>query len=356
MERYRLRANFNPNLSQTLSIQTNPPSHISLPPKTPITRRVSAADDADICVFDAERYFKETCDPLTNPRDSSVSSVDGYAKSYRSFRSATTPTLSSEASWNSQSGLLKNPPRSVNVSVRAFPLNEKRKNGLCRRFFGRNCPCYGKKSVDVEEKSAESKSTLRVGADKVSTDGSTLGSKDSVEGVAKLKLSAGIWAKDSKCLSPKVGPRIVNSAPTFTESAGFSFPILAPPLLPPPETEPAMMIRPAPRSSVPAGNETAKIRGRAEFLRRPPPFRRSDDVASDTSSDLFEIDSFSTNSGAPSPGLARRVSEDDGDPVRDPSGWGAGLTTEASVAPMSAIRERGERRVERDGQLTEGSI
>lgn len=292
--------------SRPSSIQTKPPSQISLPPKPPISsylaRRVDV-HDSELSIFDAERYFNEgrnadtarktseSCDSSTNPRESSVSSADGYARNWRSRSFRATPTASSEASWNSQSGLLSNPPGSVAVNVRAsFPLNEKRRSApsspslaASRSFFGRNCPCYGRKAVDVDGKYPEPRSPVRISSDKLSTSTTSAEAKEAV----KLNISAGIWE------NPK-GHRIMNSGRPFAESAGFSFPILAPPpAAKSDDIDPARdsleVFRPA--------DDMPSLRQSAEFSRRTAQAAAGDDdAASDTSSDLFEIESFSTHS------------------------------------------------------------
>lgn len=99
-------------------------------------------DDSEISIFDAQKYFNESnpnpktrssssfsppqiisIHDHTNPDDHTnilprLSSVDGYNRA-RSFHA--TPTASSEASWNSQTGLLSNPPGALAVSLRNLP-------------------------------------------------------------------------------------------------------------------------------------------------------------------------------------------------------------------------------------------
>ncbi|KAK9671318.1 hypothetical protein RND81_12G021400 [Saponaria officinalis] len=145
-----------------------------------------------ISIFDAAKYFsgihdnnkqseqcnntKEVDMPPIAPRLSSVSSsietssnYGGGRNSHGSYRTRSfhaTPTASSEASWNSQTGLLANPPGSVGISiVKSFSNNSS--NGsrgtnnnsvkwprLSTKWLnkGRKCPCLGKKSVQVEER------------------------------------------------------------------------------------------------------------------------------------------------------------------------------------------------------------
>ncbi|TKY62785.1 PHYTOCHROME KINASE SUBSTRATE 4 [Spatholobus suberectus] len=138
----------------------------------------------ELSIFDAHKYFNddnnnnnniqkvsisrvspmeripETGDVIiTEPTrySSASSSVDGYAhiRNYRarSFHAAT-PTASSEASWNSQTGLLSHPPGAIPVSMKN-PQNPKIPP---KPIWTRKCPCRGKKSVQVKESTQESKS------------------------------------------------------------------------------------------------------------------------------------------------------------------------------------------------------
>ena len=96
---------------------------------------------------------------------SASTSVDGggYAsiRNYRarSFHGAATPTASSEASWNSRVGLLSHPndagaiPASMRDPSNTNELNKKLKASLSKPIWilRRKCPCTGKKSVQVKE-------------------------------------------------------------------------------------------------------------------------------------------------------------------------------------------------------------
>ncbi|KAJ6810740.1 protein PHYTOCHROME KINASE SUBSTRATE 4 [Iris pallida] len=365
MERYRVRASYN-----------NAAHHISLPPKlasphpepASFGRRIED-NDTEISIFDAERYFNggggsaddgtpKTINKTailngsgtgttatgsfvdvissTNPRDSSASSVassadGGYGRTgffrSRSFRaSAATPTASSEASWNSQTGLLAYAPGSVAVSVRAYPLDESRRKesdsassfrgGRRRRFFGMRCPCYGKKSVEVEDKFSETRSSIRS-----SRHGSAAGGlgfpKPDVDDVLSDS-SARVPNKEAMELMAKFKIRA-------TEPPGlFSFPV------PPPrkelELEPAResleVFRPSEELA-----RTPRKSSQLQHLRMAPV--RDDDMASDTSSDLFELESFSGR-------VRRRDSLDDLPKVASTAST-AGLqlrrSSEDSVAP-----------------------
>ncbi|KAK4412719.1 protein PHYTOCHROME KINASE SUBSTRATE 4 [Sesamum alatum] len=132
-------------------------------------------DDAEISIFDAQKYFSENSDPKDmmiktqqqqDPSSTqdlrlssvSVSSVDGFGRNYRTRSFRATPTASSEASWNSQTGLLANPPGSIGVSLRNFPSVEgKKRSSMAKKWiFGRKCCCTGKESVQVKEVTSDS--------------------------------------------------------------------------------------------------------------------------------------------------------------------------------------------------------
>ncbi|EHA8590333.1 protein PHYTOCHROME KINASE SUBSTRATE 4-like [Cocos nucifera] len=395
MEKYRVSAGFGGGLSRR-----PPSSYISLPPKPhhlhepPISSSLPPASpkpapasgdhlgrrtsDAEISIFDAERYFHDgsgssdvkrtifltgttatRCDLSTNPRDSSVSSDGGvYRHDGRnsSLDATPTPTASSEASWNRRCGLLSNPSGSIAVTVKASPLKEPKK-GISpsatvgrRRLFGRSCPCSGKKSVDVEEKYPEppknpthskfdsSRSAVSISKNPNFRTGEVglggLGAQPApteiisewgiAEG-AKQKITPGNLAKDPEAFrvsqrswrekpSPvEIGHRSVNSERAFNVSGGFSFPVLnPPPANPNPPEDPARnsleVFRPpeeakvlkksteVPRRAATIGPLSGEADRRSFTYPTSPKLRPpEEDQASDTSSDLFEIESFSTS-------------------------------------------------------------
>ncbi|KAL7097552.1 hypothetical protein ACP275_10G151800 [Erythranthe tilingii] len=142
------------------------------------THENSAVDDTEISIFDAQKYFSENNEakytkggavqlqpsPDNNnnlsaaTRVSSVSSTDGgYGRNFRTRSFNATPTASSEASWNSQTGLLANPPGSVGVSLGNFPNSDRKKRSSAKKWFsGRKCCCTGMKSVQVKEAASDS--------------------------------------------------------------------------------------------------------------------------------------------------------------------------------------------------------
>ncbi|KAL6009715.1 hypothetical protein ACLOJK_000144 [Asimina triloba] len=364
------------------------------------------AEDNEISIFDAEKYFSENSDrkqakatpPLDQiagkrdfstfpPLSSSASFVDGYGRNYRTGSFHATPTASSEASWNSQSGLLSNPPGSVPISMKNLPLNGQRRGSTGassgKWFFGRRCPCSGKKSVDVEEKFREPRHSIQANPsppnaslvlkkqsfkteEAVSVSVSNEADKGNekvyeIEEMTKLKLVAVSWPNDQlmkrdssnflpeKVIAPEIGCRVApSSGRPFGDMGGFTFPILNPPpagkLLgvgqsTPQDQEPPRLSLEVFRPSTDAGLQrpiefqrrgTTPFAGdncRRSFTFPASPKGREDDVASDSSSDLFEIESFSTQAASSYPMYRRRDSLDDpssfeGDRRYGPSGHG----------------------------------
>ncbi|KAL1548813.1 protein PHYTOCHROME KINASE SUBSTRATE 4 [Salvia divinorum] len=274
---------------------------------------LAAVEDTEISIFDAQRYFSDNTDPKeiikkqpmshdipSVPRLSSVSSTDGYAgRNFRTRSFHATPTASSEASWNSQTGLLANPPGAVGVSLRNFNSNDasKRSSAARKWSFGRKCCCTGKKSVDVKDATT---------SDSENQDGGKanyLYAKR--DGNYKLKpLSRNSSTRKDVVEIIRADPprqqRISASGRPFVDGAGsFSFPLLnnnasqaAKPALKPIITKPSMIINPVeepPRDSLEVFQPVHDA--------VPPVVRvlnTDDDVVSDASSDLFEIESFST--------------------------------------------------------------
>ncbi|KAA8516302.1 hypothetical protein F0562_016595 [Nyssa sinensis] len=335
------------------------------PPKTASQEDTGCAiDDAEISIFDAQKYFNETndqkenkksvspsvnnaslergvepCDLSAVERLSSVSSIDGYSRNYRARSFHATPTASSEASWNSQTGLLSNPPGAIEVSLRNLPTDHEKKRGsftAAKWFFGRKCPCSGKKSVQVEEKLSSrtpagvdlllakqknSKAAERM-AEKVSSKFQNIPvtREYSVERQEKLIQNSQRFSCDNDQFASNKGQdhhrRVLGPARSFNDgTSGFSFPILNPssqvklvmnPLEDPPRDSlevfqplddsisgKSMEVQQRIPVSHPGGG-----RDRRGFGFPASPISRvttaDDDVASDASSDLFEIESFST--------------------------------------------------------------
>lgn len=337
----------------------------------------AANEDSELSIFDAQKYFNETnespnqeqeanittqqaslCPPPTTTtsynlpfddlppslprRISSSTAPDGFtysnsSKNYRDrggARSFSFPTASSEASWNSQTGLLANPPGSVPVQLRNFPNNNdgQKRESSSSWFFRLKCPCAGKKSVRVHGRGPPDSSALNN-----YTYPKRQNQKPEVE---KVAIKPQIIATAKELTDPiSLQGANHNSAPPpnviqhrqqrlsasgtgnpFCDgnSVAFSFPILnqtfpapapkmevlrrvIPPLLAgdDPPRESLEVFQPQgdsiPSNSLLLPNHGGGGIGRGlPFLGSPTKATRDEDVASDASSDLFEIESFST--------------------------------------------------------------
>ncbi|XP_052177023.1 protein PHYTOCHROME KINASE SUBSTRATE 4 [Diospyros lotus] len=284
------------------------------------------ADDSDqISVFDAENYFSETNEKKSKrsgissvnldgfsmvSRPSSASSFDGYGRNFRPHSFHATPTASSEASWNSQTGLLSNPPGAIAVSLRDHPGDRQKIKGGSRLavtwFSRRRCPCSGKKSVEVEEKIAETSRSPSVSHSRKQSQ-----SQKHSEVVDRPEKIVPNLRRISSSQSPFPSG--------ISHQNGFSFPIL---------DQSSKMVKKAinpiaspedpPRESLevfqPPSMEVQALDRRAFGFPVSPMSRvtaTDDDVASDASSDLFEIESFSTQPSSSNPLFRRRDSLDE---------------------------------------------
>ncbi|XP_026424881.1 protein PHYTOCHROME KINASE SUBSTRATE 4-like isoform X1 [Papaver somniferum] len=358
-----------------------------LPPKD--QKQESNVPDSELNIFEAERYFNDVQDrkelnnnvstmgpslgrvcvyrndetSMANPRLSAVSSVDGsstnYARNFRSGSFHATPTASSEASWNSQTGLLSNPPGSIAVSMKNLRLDDKRKmnralsnssSSSSKWFFGRKCPCTGSKSLQVQEDISEhNKSSQVVQLSNTSTGtsfkkqsfSSSAGEDVYIKATMEferekahnnwVKVQEVVPVKDSDDFLPE--KRWNRSFSNDTGGGGgggaggaFSFPILNAPISATTKAnfnggKPVLMIQQLddpPRESLEVFQPTEEpisLRKSTDLQRRvlmsfpeesdrrsfnypgSPKLRpNDDDVMSDASSDLFEIESFSTQS------------------------------------------------------------
>lgn len=326
----------------TASVYSNTNNQITYlkpPSETKSSTAQVVVEDAEISIFDAQKYFNDTSDPKTrlsisppiistpnhddestisnnniiNPSRLSCGSA-GYNR-VRSFHA--TPTASSEASWNSQTGLLSHPAGGLAVSLRNLPnpnsnsKNQERlrggsvSNGTTKWFFRRKCPCSGKKSVQVKEPAAnlytkphsqpdhQQQQLEQQSLERISISSSTH-SKNLIPPSRYDQFSSKVFQTHQ--------PRLSSSGRPVSESTtgGFSFPILNSLSLP---TKHSPLDEP-PRESLEIFQpveEVAALRkavGGRGFGFPGSPISRvvalEDDIASDASSDLFEIESFST--------------------------------------------------------------
>ncbi|KAK4431994.1 protein PHYTOCHROME KINASE SUBSTRATE 4 [Sesamum alatum] len=287
------------------------PSYL-IKPKDPTQNRLSE-DDTEISIFDARRYFSDDDDGPSKdmirrqqqqersqddfhsvPRISSVSSVDSYGRNFRTGSFQATPTASSEASWNSQTGLLSNPPGSASVSRRTLSPDRSSKRSTAHGkkwfFLGRkSCCCAGKKSVQVKEVTLDcrprSRSVLVINPERISVDKGNQ-RHENVE----------IEQDNINGFSSPGQHRVFDSA------VSFSFPVLKAPDVQATKTAVIKgiiakpMVNPVKHqlqsvSRFSSMENTVNARG---FVNPGSPTARDDDVGSDGSSDLFEIESFSS--------------------------------------------------------------
>ncbi|KAF7819205.1 protein PHYTOCHROME KINASE SUBSTRATE 4 [Senna tora] len=377
--------------------------------------RCRALDDSELSIFDAHKYFNEATNndmqkvtissnsrvsPLLNLNvdhnpergdiaaearrySSASSSVDGYAniRNYRarSFHAAT-PTACSEASWNSQTGLLSHPPGAIPVSMRNPPHpsdpHRKFRDSLYKPIwlFRRKCPCSGKKSVEVKDNTLEHKAhempqtpppplPPRLSHNQITRDSLNLKRQQDLDSpnpkmpIDKFTMNvettvankpetqktpithSNNWVVDQKprdqelfvAKSQRFQPtetqvptilqsqRVLASVRPFTD--GFTFPVLNPhsaissikqqnlnEVDEEPPRESLEVFRASDIEPESVSRKPIIDRDRQNFPFPPSPKSRiiDDDVASDASSDLFEIESFSTQTASSYPIMYRR--------------------------------------------------
>ncbi|KAK1393611.1 Protein PHYTOCHROME KINASE SUBSTRATE 4 [Heracleum sosnowskyi] len=319
--------------ASVFSASNNQITYLKPPSETKSSTAQVVVEDAEISIFDAQKYFNDTSDPKTrlsispsvistpthddestisnnniiNPSRLSCGSA-GYNR-VRSFHA--TPTASSEASWNSQTGLLSHPVGGLAVSLRNIPnpnsKNQDRlkggpvSNGTTKWF---KCPCSGKKSVQVREPAANlytkpQPDHQQQQLEQQSHERVSISSTHSNNLIPPSRYDQ----FSSKAFQTHQQPRLSGSGRPVSESTtgGFSFPILNSLSLPTKHSSP---LDEPPRDSLevyqpveelPAPRKAVGGRGFG-FPGSPIPrvVALDDDIASDASSDLFEIESFST--------------------------------------------------------------
>ncbi|CAH8379319.1 unnamed protein product [Eruca vesicaria subsp. sativa] len=209
-------------------------------------------EEAEISIFEARRYFNESgTTNLSGPRFSTASSakVSSFTVGH---------TASSEASWNSQTGLLRNNNNNRQKSDRDGRGSSKKGH---RWFFRRRtCPCSSSKSVQVQETKPRIAESI-TGSDRT--------------------ISNRVIHHNHQRISSSDPIRL--TIPSNRESRGhvsnFTFPTLTEPIKPALNPiEPVLHpIKPVLSPTSPKGVTTT-----------------DEEAASDASSDLFEIESFST--------------------------------------------------------------
>ncbi|XP_061356001.1 protein PHYTOCHROME KINASE SUBSTRATE 4-like [Gastrolobium bilobum] len=331
-------------------------------------RRALEDSTSELSIFDAHKYFNEVTNNETqkvtitsNSRvspmihtdmeripergdiitettrySSASSSVDGYAiiRNYRarSFHAAT-PTASSEASWNSQAGLLSHPKGAIPVSMKNPPnpneLNKKNRTTFTSSSLSkpiwllrRKCPCTGKKSVQVKENIQQSKTqTAQLSQPPPPSREPAINyslndikrhdheSKDVPNHITPNNWVVNQTAASTTFVATKSQRFHPNGAVTSVKTPftdGFTFPVLNP--NPKPHIPNGVVEEDPPRDSLevfqpPENTVEQKSRAGAGAV-------DVDDAASDASSDLFEIESFSTATQSTYPIMYRHGSRD----------------------------------------------
>ncbi|KAG2310212.1 hypothetical protein Bca4012_024711 [Brassica carinata] len=214
-------------------------------------------EDTELSIFEARSYFSESggndgsqTRNLSGPRFSSVSTakVSSFTVGH---------TASSEASWNSQTGLLSNNNRQR--SDQDGRGRRRSKKGTRWFFRRRTCPCSSSKSVQVQETKPRI-AEPRTGSDRT--------------------LSNRIAHNNHKSISSSDPNRL-----TIPSLSSFSFPTL---------NEPTQTIEkhksPVPNRIEPGLHPVKPVLS----LTTPKGVITDEEAGSDDSSDLFEIESFST--------------------------------------------------------------
>ncbi|KAL9685319.1 hypothetical protein QQ045_022767 [Rhodiola kirilowii] len=282
--------------------QTIPARHINL--------KSNPAED-EIRIFDAQKYinegnakFQNHTVKLSPVRESEKydwaefrypsfsSPVNAYsARSYQAKSFHTSPAASSEASWNSQTALMSNPPHATKVSLSNLnPVNdEKRKKNNPRWFFGCTCPCKGKKSIQVDDKTIPSQARSRINSrstnlsrqtDEIPTPARKITNSTTLNAHRFLPEEVNFTADQPPLRISLTAKRNINNG------AGFSLPILKP------STQFHNRItKKSPRDSLEDFHHprSREIPGPKTMT----PNMIEDDDASESSSDLFEIEIFS---------------------------------------------------------------
>ncbi|XP_037405273.1 protein PHYTOCHROME KINASE SUBSTRATE 4-like [Triticum dicoccoides] len=325
------------------------------------TRRSGGAE-RELDIFTAERYFN-AADAVkysaaavhadNTPRQLPVAAVDAAAG--QSGRTA----ASSEASWNSRSGLLASDQSSsaarqhdkgygggVNGVVVLDTRDDRYHRGgrkpaagaFGQRWgiFSRDCPCAGRKAVtvDVASEPATPRNHVRFDAREESAifkaNGLPPPSPNDEPGVMKIFTTGScafpLRANDN-ILAPAPDHQTSASFPAFppdvgrrvVSSGGFTFPVISPSkavistVLDEPPRESLEVFRPIDEDSVVLVDPPPPLAA-AAFLRAPAVVSAMDDDAmSDASSDLFDLESFAASSSYPTTYRGRSSRRNSGD-------------------------------------------
>ncbi|CAL0323351.1 unnamed protein product [Lupinus luteus] len=278
----------------------------------------------------------------TTRYSSASSSVEGYSNMMRNYKApsfhAATPTASSEASWNSQIGLLSHPKGAIPVSMMDTTNhssnppdpNNKVITSFSKPiwFLRKKCPCSGKKSVQVKEPKI-----TQMPLPQTQKDHHSLNLKIQQDTDLTLKNNIIPITPNNWVVATTKPQRFHNSQShqVVTSSSGFTFPVLN---LNPNSSTTKTDIKLHVPNGVNLDKELSPARDSLEVFQ---PSTNNDtmklatvspstspvnnngmlneDAESDASSDLFEIETFSTatatQSSYPSAMYRRRDSMDD---------------------------------------------
>lgn len=215
------------------------------------------------------------------------SCASSSATNYRVRSFHATPTASSEASWNSQTGLFSNPPGAIAVPMKMKnPTNNgdahNKRNKGSTSTVGKTkwliwrqrcpCPCSDKKSIQVEPKTPLS-ITITNSNHKLKAAEDQKNSNPSVDDKQEV-----IPAQNHQFHS-SLRPLKINDGSGAI--AGFTFPVLQLKMAVNGNEDPPLEV------FRPKSDDQLLVLSRSTTTDQ-------DDVGSDTSSDLFEIESFST--------------------------------------------------------------
>ncbi|OIW16699.1 hypothetical protein TanjilG_00071 [Lupinus angustifolius] len=281
----------------------------------------------------------------TTRYSSASSSVEGYGNMMRNYKAhsfhAATPTASSEASWNSQIGLLSHPEGAIPVSIMntTNPTNPNNKviTSFSKPiwFLRKKCPCSGKKSVQVKEPKITQIPPPQI--PQTQKDHQSLNLKIQQDPDLTLKDNIIPITPNNWVVATTKSQRFHNSQShqVVTSSNGFTFPVLN---LNPNSSNTNTNTNTSIKLHVPNGaileKELDPVRDSLETFQPPTnndtmklatisqstsPVNNNamlnEDAESDASSDLFEIETFSTatatQSSYPSAMYRRRDSMED---------------------------------------------
>ena len=264
--------------------------------KEPLHLGVKKEEDGEIGVFDAEKYFNGV--EIETPR---IATLDAnklkYLKDQQENRKCKvqygTPSVGSESSLNSQSALLQ-------TALKNSSSSNSRKNQVHRKSLlatlGCKCSCYDKNSVDVSDHAGEisfNKSAVhgKTTSEKLSkhdqdaSDHSIKNKKTETLAAAELLMNKEVYLqKQEKISTYKMQLQQVENPRKTLEV--FGSPIL---------DERCKSISFDMRLKIPSWEAASKLEEEEEIDFSTNCDDDNDDVGSDASSDLFEIESFTGN-------------------------------------------------------------